>query len=96
MLENTGAKSFKKSPTPENLLQKLNAIRFALELKDKLKSSYFDDEIKESNGDSKKLWKNNHIMALQIKSKYYQLDSDWNRRLEKGRMSQYIFGKHWQ
>ena len=49
-------KKFNKNPTPENLTSKLNAIKFALDLKDELKASYFEDKIRESNGDSKKIW----------------------------------------
>ena len=48
---------YKKSQTEYNFKQREVARANAKELKEKLKQSYFEDQIDQSNGDSKKLWK---------------------------------------
>ncbi len=48
---------YKKNPNEYNLMQREIAKVNAKELKEQLQQSYFEDQIDQSNGDSKKLWK---------------------------------------
>ena len=59
---------YKKSQTLENLQRKVLAISTANTVRNELKVSYFEDQIKQAGSDSKSLWKAiKQILAIKIK-----------------------------